>query len=250
MPYKRLSTAKIAKAVGCHPNTVRLYEEWGLIASAPRGRNGYRLYTQMHLHQMRLARTALREPYPGPNIRASAYDLIHKAASGDWGGALEHAYRHLAVVRAERSYADTAVRMLERWAAGTLADTLRQPLRIGDAARLLNLTTDTLRSWDRNGLIEAPRDPNNGYRLYGGEEIGRLRVIRMLRQAGYSPNAILRMLLQLDSGETENLAAALDTPAPGEDVYLAADRWLSTLEEQEQRAQELIALVEEIVTGE
>ncbi len=247
MPYKRLSTAKIAKAVGCHPNTVRLYEQWGLIAPVPRSRSGYRLYTEMHLYQMRLARKALHGAYPGPNIRRSAYKVIHKAAGGDTGGALELAYKHLAVVQAERNYAQTAVQLLERWAGGTPADPLRQPLRISDAARLLGLTADMLRSWERNGLIEVPRNPDNGYRLYGGEEIGRLRVIRMLRQAGYSPNAILRMLLQLDAGETENLAAALDTPRPDEDVYMAADRWLSTLEEQEDRAREMIALLEEMI---
>ncbi len=248
MPYKRLSTSKIAKAVGCHPNTVRLYEQWGLISPVPRSRTGYRLYTDLHLYQMRLARMALRDPYPGPNIRRSAYELVHKAAAGDLGGALELAYKHMATVQAERSYAETAVRMLERWAAGAPAEPMRLPLQIGDAARLLGITTDMLRSWERNGLIEAPRDPNNRYRLYGGEEIGQLRVIRLLRQAGYSPNAILRMLVRLNRGEAEDLAAALDTPEPDEDVYMAADRWLSTLDEQEQRAREIISLLEEMVS--
>ncbi len=247
MPYNRLSTAKIAKAVGCHPNTVRLYEQWGLIAPVPRSSSGYRLYTEMHLYQMRLARTALHGPYPGPNIHHSAYQVIYKAASGDLGGALEEGYKHLAVVQTERSYADTAVQMLKRWASGAPVDPLRQPLRIGDAAHLLGLTSDTLRSWERNGLIEIPRDPGNGYRLYGGEEIGRLRVVRMLRQAGYSPNAVLRMLIQLDRGEIEDLAGALDTPRPDEEVYMATDRWLSTLGEREHRAHEIIALLEEMI---
>ncbi len=249
MPYKRLSTSKIAKEVGCHPNTVRLYEQWGLISQVARSRSGYRLYTKLHLQQMRLARHALHGGYPGPNIRRSAYEVVHKSAAGDLGGALEQAYQHLATVQAERSYAEAAVQMLERWAAGAPADSLRQPKSISDAASLLKLTPDTLRSWERNGLLEVPRDPHNGYRMYGGEEIGRLRVIRMLRQAGYSPNAILRMLIQLDRGETDNLAAALDTPRPDEEVYMATDRWLSTLDEQEQRAQEMIAMLEEMVAG-
>ena len=34
MPYNRLSTSKIAKIVGCHPNTVRMYEAWGLLPTA------------------------------------------------------------------------------------------------------------------------------------------------------------------------------------------------------------------------
>ena len=111
----------------------------------------------------------------------------------------------------------------------------------------MGVTIDILRNWDRNGLIEVPRDPSNGYRRYGAQEISRLRVIRMLSRAGYSLSAILRMLLQLDRGEKIDLRRALDTPRPDEDVYLASDRWLSTLADQQQRAQTIIALVEEII---
>ena len=67
------------------------------------------------------------------------------------------------------------------------------------------------------------------------------------RSAGYSLSAILRMLIQLDRGEKTDLRRALDTPRPDEDVYTAADHWLSTLSEQEQRAHTIIGLVEEII---
>ena len=111
----------------------------------------------------------------------------------------------------------------------------------------MGVTTDMLRNWERNGLIEVPRNPHNRYRLYGAVEIGRLRVIRMLRRAGYSMMAILRMLLQLDQGQKGGLRQVLDTPRPDEDVYSAADRWLSTLVAQEQRAMDLIAQLEEMI---
>jgi DNA-binding transcriptional MerR regulator len=80
-------TNKIAKAVGCHPNTVRLYEQWGLIPPAKRSANGYRIYTQEHLDQMRLARTALNTPWPGKAIRRSGTAIVLQAAGGDLGGA-------------------------------------------------------------------------------------------------------------------------------------------------------------------
>ena len=46
MPYNALSTTKIARAAGCHPNTVRLYEQWGFLPPVERSPSGYRLYTQ------------------------------------------------------------------------------------------------------------------------------------------------------------------------------------------------------------
>ena len=126
--------------------------------------------------------------------------------------------------------------------------TSEEGLWIGEAARLLRLTTDVLRDWERNGLLTVPRDPHNRYRLYGAAEIGRLRVIRMLRRAGYSMMAILRMLLHLDRGEGGDLRQVLDTPRSGEDIYSAADQWLSTLAEQERRAADLIGQLEEMIS--
>ena len=38
MKSRYLRTSDIAQAVGVHPNTVRLYEDWGYIPPAPRGR--------------------------------------------------------------------------------------------------------------------------------------------------------------------------------------------------------------------
>ncbi len=242
-----LSTSEIAKAVGVHPNTVRLYEEWGYLPSVPRSPSGYRLFSQAHLDQMRLARMALRGPWPGRNIRVSALELVRQAASGDLGGALEQAYHHLALVQAERAQAEAAAELLERWAQGIATDATARWLHIGAAARLLGVTTDMLRNWERNGLIQVPRDPVNGYRLYGAGELGRLRVIRMLNRAGYSQMAILRMLLYLDEAQGGDLRQVLDTPRPDEDIYSAADRWLSTLTEQEVRATDMISQVEAMI---
>lgn len=242
-----LRTSDIAKSVGVHANTVRLYEQWGFLPPIPRSPSGYRLFTEAHLDQMRLARTALHDVWPGRNIRQSALELVRRAASGDLGGALEQSYHHLALVQAERAQAEAAAELLERWAQGIAADATAEPLRIGEAARLLDVTTDLLRNWERNGLIKVPRDPHSGYRLYGAGEIGRLRVIRMLRRAGYSMMAILRMLLHLDQGKGGDLRQVLDTPRPDEDVYTAADQWLSALAEQEQRAAKMIAQLEEMI---
>lgn len=248
-----LSTSEIARAVGVHPNTVRLYEDWGYLPPVPRSPNGYRLFSQAHLDQMRLARMALHGPWPGRNIRASALTLVRQAASGDLGGALEQAYHHLALVQAEQAQAEAAAELLERWAQGMATDATAKSLHIGQAAKRLGVTADMLRNWERNGLIRVPRDPANGYRLYGAAELGRLRVIRMLNRAGYSQMAILRMLLHLDEVQAlhprqgGNLRQVLDTPRPDEDIYSAADRWLSTLAEQEKRAQAIISQLEGMI---
>jgi DNA-binding transcriptional MerR regulator len=244
MKPHHLRTSDIAKAVGVHPNTVRLYEEWGFLPPIARGPSRYRMFTEDHLDQMRLARTILGDPWPGRYLRRSAVALVRQAAAGDLGGALERANDHLAFVQAERAQAEAAAEFLERWAQGVVADPSAERLRIGQAAQVLAVTTDTLRSWERNGLIQVPRDLSNGYRVYGAAEIGRLRVVRMLRRAGYSIMAILRMLLRFDQGQTGDLRQVLDTPRPDEDAIYAADRWLSTLATHEDRTRDVIIQLE------
>lgn len=245
---KSLRTSDLARAVGVHPNTVRRYVDWGFLPPVERSPNGYRRFTQRHLDCLRLVYLIYFSQYPGRAIRQSGVRIVQVTAEGSLDEALELACQHLALVQSERAQADVAAGLLEAWAAGAPASSDETPLlQIGQAARLLGVTNDILRNWDRNGLIEIPRDPVNGYRRYGAGEISRLRVIRMLSQAGYSLAAILRMLIQLDRGEKTGLRRALDTPRPDEDVYIASDRWISTLIDQEQIAQKVVALLKEII---
>ncbi|MEW5961613.1 MAG: MerR family transcriptional regulator [Chloroflexota bacterium] len=247
MTHRYLRTSEISKAVGVHPNTVRLYEQWGFLSPVARSPSGYRLFTEFHLDQMRLARLALHGGWPGRAIRRSALALVRQTASGDLAAALAQAKHHLTLVQAERAQAEAAADFLDRWARGNIAEATSKPLSIGQTAQLLDVTIDMLRNWERNGLLAVPRHPGTGYRRYGLAEIGRLRVIRLLLRAGYSMMAVLRMLLQLDQGRREGLREALDIPRPDEDILTSADRWLTTLAEQEQRAREMIALLEEMI---
>jgi DNA-binding transcriptional MerR regulator len=244
---KTLRTSDLAKATGIHANTVRLYEAWGFLPPAERSPAGYRRFTPYHLDQLRLIRLIFDGGWPGKPIRKIGMEIIQCGAAHDLGGALERAHQMVAQVQAERAQAEAAAAYLERWAAGAPAEPTRQPLRIGDAARLLNTTIDAIRNWERNGLLDVPRDPQNGYRLYGAPEIGRLRVIRMLLRAGYSMMAVLRLMTALDEGQTDGLRQTLDTPRPDEDVYMVNDRWLTALAEFEARAQRVVALLEEMM---
>ena len=238
-------TNKIAKAVGCHPNTVRLYEQWGLIPPVKRSANGYRIYTQEHLDQMRLARTALNTPWPGKAIRRSGTAIVLQAAGGDLSGSLESAYQHLVLIQSEKNQAEYVAELVSRWAQGLPVDNSNHVLRIRDAAAYLHVSVEQLRNWERNGLLTVPRDPANRYRLYGSEELSQASVIRMLRNAGYSIMAILRMLIKIKQDDSTDIKQALDTPGPYEDLPFAADRWLTTLNEMEERAKAMIKNLED-----
>lgn len=245
MAMKFLRTSDLARAVGIHPNTVRLYVDWGLLPPVERSPSGYRLFTQRHLDCLRLARTVYAAEYPGRHLRASGNEIIQRAVVDDWQGALEIAHAHLATVKAELKHADTVANLLEHWAQNVNTSSDEDPLAIREVAKLLGVSHDVIRNWERNGLISVRRNSYNNYRLFGKKEIERLWIIRMLSRAGYSHMAILRMFIELDGGNTRDLKKVLDTPREDEDIFTAADHWLTTLHNQEKLAQRVIQLIEE-----
>jgi DNA-binding transcriptional MerR regulator len=184
-------TSQIAKLSGIHVNTVRLYEQQRLIPEAPRAGNGYRLYGDLHLEHVLLVRAAFMSTWLGGTIRKKAYAVLLLAADGNHEKAMQEAQEHLALVVAEREKAETAVRYLESWAIMYDEPGPRLHWKTGDVCQYLNITRDTLRSWERNGLIAAQRDPDNGYRCYSENDLRRLYCYPGLAQGPLQSNVRL-----------------------------------------------------------
>jgi excisionase family DNA binding protein len=53
----------------------------------------------------------------------------------------------------------------------SITTTLKDSMRVSEAAAILGVTTKTLRNWDRAGKLRARRHPVNGYRIYLREEL-------------------------------------------------------------------------------
>jgi DNA-binding transcriptional MerR regulator len=248
---KYYKTSEVAKAAGVHPNTVRLYEVLGLLQPVRRGNNKYRLYTLAHMEQMRLARIALKSACVEGNIRKLTISIIKTAAKGTLGLALEEAYDYLTHIKNEQSKAAEALAILQIWMnkknEPVVADIL---LRRGDTARILGVSIDALRNWERNGLLDVPKNQENGYRMYGPKEIDRAKVIRTLRAANYSTIAILKMLKSVDTNSRETeILKIVSTPQPDEDLVYATDRWILTLSETEKNAKDLIAQIKRMINS-
>jgi DNA-binding transcriptional MerR regulator len=118
----------------------------------------------------------------------------------------------------------------------------------GDTSRLLGVSIHALRNWERNGLLDVPRNRNNGYRVYGRREIDRAKVIRTLRTANYSIMAILRMLKAVDTNTGgPEIRKIVSSPQPDEDMVYATDRWILTLSATEKDAEELISQIKKML---
>ena len=88
-----------------------------------------------------------------------------------------------------------------------------EPLTIGNAARKAGVGVETVRFYERRGLIQQPVKPSGGgYRLYSMEIIQRICFIRQAQELGFSLKEIDELLsLRADPGsdcsEVQKLAS-------------------------------------------
>jgi DNA-binding transcriptional MerR regulator len=100
--------------------------------------------------------------------------------------------------------------------------------RSGELARLAGVSTDTLRHYERKGVLPAARRLNNGYRKYPADSLDRVRLIRRALAVGFMLDELAQFLKARDRGQ-----------APCREVRaLAAEK----LAEVESRLAELLAL--------
>jgi DNA-binding transcriptional MerR regulator len=75
----------------------------------------------------------------------------------------------------------------------------KSSLRSGEVARLMGISADTVRMYERKGLL-APHRAANGYRCYSEESVARVRLIRAALSIGFKIDELARILKVRDSG--------------------------------------------------
>lgn len=230
------STSQLARLAGVHPNTVRLYEQWGFISPVPRTPAGYRRFCGRHLLELRFARLALPGPYPARKDLLPA--AVRAYCRQDYGEARLLTAAYDAAVAQEQQHAREALAVLDRWHQGHRLQ--GAPVRGGrrQMAQRCHVTVDALRTWERNGIL-TPAQTAGGRMAYTAEDVDTILVVRLLRRRGFS----LASLQQVFSG-----AAG---PALPSDyltrIYLnresacEAGQWMAHLDAHRRRARLLLA---------
>lgn len=76
-----------------------------------------------------------------------------------------------------------------------------QTLKIGELARRAAVGVETVRFYEREGLLEEPPRRESGYRAYPEGALQRLRFIRGAKRLGFSLREIRDLLALWDEGE-------------------------------------------------
>ncbi len=228
-------TSEIAKLAGVHPNTVRLYEDINFIPKAERKENGYRVFNDIHLEQIRLARMALRCELLQNGLRKQAIDIIKTSSTGDYENAIIKTQEFLSNLEKEQHNAEEAIDISRDLISNIKNEKSTLNLSRKETAQYLDVTIDTLRNWELNGLVTVERK-ENGYRIYTDKDIKFLKIIKALRCANYSLMSILRMLKAVSENSTYNIKKIIDTPYESEEIITSCDRLITSISNSKKTA--------------
>lgn len=82
-------------------------------------------------------------------------------------------------------------------------------MKIGDLAKVTQTQAETIRFYEREGLLHEPPRSNGNYRMYGAEHLERLSFIRHCRSLDMTLDEI-RALLRFQDAPRENCHAIND----------------------------------------
>src|SRR5579859_6442070 len=85
-----------------------------------------------------------------------------------------------------------------------------QRFRVGEAAKQVGVRVSALHFWEQQGLLQPVREQNSRYRLYDEHQMRCLRVVVLLREAGYDFKVIRSVLDDLAAGRAEKAIAAVE----------------------------------------
>lgn len=109
-------------------------------------------------------------------------------------------------------------------------------LRIGEVAVQAGVNVQTLRYYERRGLLAEPERTASGYRLYAPEAVRRVRFIKRAQELGFSLREIEQLLRLRD-----------DRASSCEEVQALAEAKIRTIEGKLRQLEALRAALEVLV---
>lgn len=234
-------TTEVAKIVGIHPNTVRLYETWGYISPVRRAANGYRQFEERHVVQLKIARLAFGHEFIQNNLRKYAIRIAKLSGAERFDAAKQAAANYIQFLKMELTYSEQAIERAERL---LMAPNVKHSKTYThrEVAKQLQLTEETIRNWERNGLFDVTRNVQNR-RQYTELDVQKLYVIRTLRSAHFSIASIHHLFTSLHH-ETLNVRDLLCLPTFQQEFYHVNDALQQNLKKAMIDVTSIIALLE------
>jgi len=81
-----------------------------------------------------------------------------------------------------------------------MSESASKPIRSGELARMCGISTDSLRHYERAGVLPRPRRTPGGYRQYPPEAFKRVQLVRRALEIGFTLDELAQILRVRDAG--------------------------------------------------
>ncbi len=172
---------EITKPFNLSADLLRKYETWGFIPNAPRGKNNYRQYTELHKRFFEASRHMMAG-YSWTEVAKMMRHLVNKERESAIILAVEFQAELV------NNYKESTLVIEQLQSTLSSQDITPQVQMDGavtykEVSKRLSLPISTLRVWEQQELFEANRGENN-YRYFNGALINKLFIIKLLRLSG------------------------------------------------------------------
>lgn len=119
---------------------------------------------------------------------------------------------------------------------------IEDTLTIGQVSNLAGVNRETLRYYERKGIIDLPARKDSGYRIYPLETVKRIRFIKRAQTLGFSLKEITELIALQNNADG---AICRDVKKYAKDKVKKIEMKLADLNQMHSRLRELIAVCDE-----
>jgi DNA-binding transcriptional MerR regulator len=182
---------EIARALNISTSALRHYESWGIVPVPERAANGYRIYTDEHYAYF----ACIRAMYPGyglDTVRLAMKLMMEKRMDE----AMWLMNERQAELHGDKRIAERTIELLQNHALEEASRKGgRSSMTISEVSKLTGVPSSAIRHWEKEGLLELPRNNDNGYRYMTGMHVRQISIIRTMRLV-HHPLEVIRLVMR------------------------------------------------------
>lgn len=186
---------QIADRLKVSTTTLRRYEEQALIPKVPRKNGNRRLYHAIHFQAFITIRSLLKG-YDIPVV----YEVMRKVRSGEYEQALWLINAEQHKLQSEKMKTEEILAMIRNADFDKFGNIkISNAMSIREVSVIAGVNASAIRHWEKEGLIHAKRNQENGYRIFSEADLRRILVISSLRKTVYYIENMKELLETLDT---------------------------------------------------
>ncbi|PYI53002.1 MerR family DNA-binding transcriptional regulator [Paenibacillus flagellatus] len=202
-----ITPKQLAGRLQVSTTTLRRYESLDLVPDVPRTAGNRRYYTRLHV-QAFLALRSLTQGFDLP----VAYEVMSLLKRGRVEQALWTINLQQYNIQAEKRRVEEVMSLIHQTDFSMYRNVrVTDEMKIGEVAVIAGVNPSAIRHWEKEGLIRAKRNPENGYRVFTSRELKKIIVLSSLRKTVFFIESMKQLLEALETHDLSTIERSFKT---------------------------------------